>query len=387
MNGVISDTIKYIGVDDMELDLFESQYIIPNGMSYNSYLILDEKVAIMDSVDARKSDEWLDKLSQELNGREPSYLVVQHMEPDHAGSLVAVITKYPQIKLVASARAIQMMPQFFEGVDFSTITIAVKEGDTLCLGAHTLQFFMAPMVHWPEVMVTYDQHDKVLFSADAFGKFGAFACDEEWACEARRYYFNICGKYGVQVQALLKKLSALDLNCICPLHGPILNENLDYYISLYNTWSSYEPESEGVLIAYASIHGGTAVAAHKLKELLLAKGEKKVTMTDLCRDDMAEAVEDAFRYGKMVVAAASYDGGVFPPMHDFLHHLQIKGYQKRKVGIIENGSWAPVAGRVMRAMLEQMKQMEIVEPMITIKARMKSEDIPQMELLAEAMVK
>lgn len=387
MSSVISETIKYIGVDDMELDLFESQYFIPNGMSYNSYLIMDKKIAVMDSVDARKSEEWLKKLSGSLDGREPDYIIVQHMEPDHAGSIAATIEKYPQIKIVASARAIQMMPQFFEGVDFASRTIAVKEGDTLELGAHTLQFFMAPMVHWPEVMITYDKLDKVVFSADGFGKFGAFACDEEWACEARRYYFNICGKYGVQVQALLKKLSTLDVNCICPLHGPILKENLTYYISLYNTWSLYEPESEGTLIAYASIHGGTAAAAHKLKEILLEKGEKKVVITDLSRDDMAEAVEDAFKYGKMVIAAATYDGGVFPPMHDFLHHLQIKCYQKRRVGIIENGSWAPVAGRVMRTMLEQMKQIEIIEPMVTIYARLKSGDMAQMEALAEAMTK
>lgn len=386
MNTNITDTIKYIGVDDTDLDLFESQYIIPNGMSYNSYLITDDKIAIMDSVDARKQTEWMDKLSAALEGRRPDYLVVQHMEPDHAGSIVAVVERYPEIKIVASARAIQMLPNFFEGVDFTDRTIAVKEGDTLSLGAHTLQFFMAPMVHWPEVMVSYDTHDKVLFSADAFGKFGALAHDEEWACEARRYYFNICGKYGVQVQALLKKLSQVDVACICPLHGPVLNENLGYYLSLYNTWSLYEPESEGVFVAYASIHGGTAAAANKIREMLLTKGEKKVAITDLSRDDMAEAVEDAFRYGKLIVAAASYDGGVFPPMHDFLHHLQIKGYQKRRVGIIENGSWAPVAGRVMRAMLEQMKQIDIVEPMVTINARMKQSDLSQMEALADAMV-
>lgn len=386
MNTNITDTIKYIGVDDTDLDLFESQYIIPNGMSYNSYLITDDKIAIMDSVDARKQTEWMDKLSAALEGRRPDYLVVQHMEPDHAGSIVAVVERYPEIKIVASSRAIQMLPNFFEGVDFTDRTIAVKEGDTLSLGAHTLQFFMAPMVHWPEVMVSYDTHDKVLFSADAFGKFGALAHDEEWACEARRYYFNICGKYGVQVQALLKKLSQVDVACICPLHGPVLNENLGYYLSLYNTWSLYEPESEGVFVAYASIHGGTAAAANKIREMLLTKGEKKVAITDLSRDDMAEAVEDAFRYGKLIVAAASYDGGVFPPMHDFLHHLQIKGYQKRRVGIIENGSWAPVAGRVMRAMLEQMKQIEIVEPMVTINARMKQSDLSQMEALADAMV-
>ncbi len=383
----ITKDIKYIGVDDTDLDLFESQYIIPNGISYNSYLILDEKVAVMDSVDSRKESEWLENLAAALAGRQPDYLVVQHMEPDHAGSIVAFMERYPEAKIVASARAIQMMPQFFESVDFSANTVAVKEGETLSLGAHTLQFFAAPMVHWPEVIVTYDQTDKVLFSADGFGKFGALAADEEWACEARRYYFNICGKYGAQVQALLKKAATLDIECICPLHGPILKENLGYYIGLYDTWSSYGVETEGIFIVYASIHGGTAVAANKLAEILRAKGAPKVSVSDLSRDDMAEAVEDAFRMDRLVVAAASYDGGVFPVMHDFLHHLQIKSYQKRKVGIVENGSWAPCAARVMRSMLETMKDVEIVEPMVTILSRMKQEDIPALEALAEALLK
>ena len=382
----VTKDIKYIGVDDTDLDLFESQYIIPNGISYNSYLILDEKVAVMDTVDSRKEAEWLEKLAAALDGRQPDYLVVQHMEPDHAGSITAFMERYPEAKIVASARAIQMMPQFFEGVDFSTNTIAVKEGETLSLGAHTLQFFAAPMVHWPEVIVTYDQADKVLFSADGFGKFGALAADEEWACEARRYYFNICGKYGAQVQALLKKAATLDIECICPLHGPILKENLGYYIGLYDTWSSYGVETEGIFIAYASIHGGTAVAAHKLAEILRAKGAPKVSVADLSRDDMSEAVEDAFRMDRLVVAAASYDGGVFPVMHDFLHHLQIKSYQKRKVGIIENGSWAPCAARVMRSMLETMKDVEIVEPVVTIRSRMKQADIPLLENLADALL-
>ena len=382
----ITKDIKYIGVDDTDLDLFESQYIIPNGISYNSYLILDEKVAVMDTVDSRKETEWLDNLAVALDGRKPDYLVVQHMEPDHAGSIVAFMEHYPEAKIVASVRAIQMMPQFFEDVDFSVNTIAIKEGETLSLGAHTLQFFAAPMVHWPEVIVTYDQTDKVLFSADGFGKFGALAADEEWACEARRYYFNICGKYGAQVQALLKKAATLDIECICPLHGPILKENLGYYIGLYDTWSSYGVETEGIFIAYASIHGGTAVAAHKLAEILRAKGAPKVSVADLSRDDMAEAVEDAFRMDRLVVAAASYDGGVFPVMHDFLHHLQIKSYQKRKVGIIENGSWAPCAARVMRSMLETMKDVEIVEPVVTIRSRMKQADIPALEALAEALL-
>lgn len=382
----IHEDIKYIGVDDLDLDLFESQYIIPNGISYNSYLILDEKVAVMDTVDSRKYGEWRENLRVALDGRTPDYLIVHHMEPDHVGDIVALMDDYPEMMIVASARAVQMMPQFFEGVDFTPRTIAVKEGDTLSLGAHTLHFMMAPMVHWPEVMVSYDELSKVVFSADAFGKFGALSHDEEWACEARRYYFNICGKYGVPVQALLKKLAALDVEVICPLHGPILTENLGYYIGLYDTWSKYKPETEGVFIAYASIHGGTAAAAEKLAEILRAKGAPKVSVADLSRDDMAEAVEDAFRMSKLVVAASSYDSGVFPPMYDFLHHLQIKSFQKRRVAIVENGSWAPSAGRVMRAMLGEMKDLEIVEPMVTIRSRMKSTDLPAMEALADALL-
>ena len=382
----VTDQIKYIGVDDTTIDLFESQYIVPNGISYNSYLIVDEKIAIMDTVDLRKGEEWFANLEEALEGRTPDYLVVQHMEPDHSGNISLLMQKYPEIKLVASAKAIQMMPQFFEDTCFEGKTISVKEGETLSLGAHTLQFFMAPMVHWPEVMVTYDQLDKVLFTADGFGKFGALAHEEDWACEARRYYFNICGKYGAQVQALLKKASALDIACICPLHGPILKENVDYYIGLYNTWSKYEVETEGVFIAYASIHGGTKKAAEKMAEILRAKGAPKVSLADLCRDDMAEAVEDAFRMGKLVVAAASYDADVFPPMYDFLHHLKLKAYQKRRVGIIENGSWAPCAGRVMKGMLETMKEIEIVEPMVTIRSTMKQGDIPALEALADAIL-
>lgn len=382
----IHEDIKYIGVDDLDLDLFESQYIIPNGISYNSYLILDEKVAVMDTVDSRKYGEWRENLRSALDGRTPDYLIVHHMEPDHVGDIVALMDDYPEMMIVASARAVQMMPQFFEGVDFTPRTIAVKEGDTLSLGAHTLHFMMAPMVHWPEVMVSYDELSKVVFSADAFGKFGALAHDEEWACEARRYYFNICGKYGVPVQTLLKKLATLDVEVICPLHGPILTENLGYYIGLYDTWSKYEPETEGVFIAFASIHGGTAAAAEELAEILRAKGAPKVSVADLSRDDMAEAVEDAFRMSKLVVAASSYDSGVFPPMYDFLHHLQIKSFQKRRVAIVENGSWAPSAGRVMRAMLSEMKDLEIVEPMVTIRSRMKSTDLPAMEALADALL-
>ena len=384
MKRSITETIKYIGVDDTDLDLFESQYIIPNGVSYNSYIILDDKVAIMDSVDSRKYEEWAVNVENALQGRTPDFLVVQHMEPDHAGSVAHIAERYPEMKIVASARAIQMLPQFFLDSDFSTRTIAVKEGDTLILGSHTLQFFMAPMVHWPEVMVTYEQSEKVVFSADGFGKFGALSHEEEWACEARRYYFNICGKYGQPVQALLKKLSTLDIAHICPLHGPILSENLGYYIGLYDTWSKYEPESKGVFIAHASIHGGTAAAANSFAEMLRERGVK-VSVADLCRDDMAEAIEDAFKYDRLVVAASSYDADIFPPMHDFLHHLQLKNYQKRRVGIIENGSWTPTAGRIMRAMLEQMKELEIVEPMVTIRSRMSPENQVAMEALAEAL--
>jgi len=382
----ITEKIKYIGVDDTTIDLFESQYIVPNGISYNSYLITDEKIAIMDTVDRRKSEDWWNNLEEALEGRTPDYLVVQHMEPDHAGNITVALEKYPELKVVASAKAIQMMPQFFEDTCFEGRTIAVKEGETLSLGEHTLQFFMAPMVHWPEVIVTYDQTDKVLFSADGFGKFGALSHEEDWACEARRYYFNICGKYGVQVQALLKKAATLDIACICPLHGPILKENLGYYIGLYDTWSKYEVETEGIFIAYASIHGGTKKVAEKMAEILREKGAPKVSIADLSRDDMAEAVEDAFRMGKLIVAAASYDADVFPPMHDFLHHLKIKAYQKRRVGIIENGSWAPCAGRVMKEMLEQMKNIEIAKPMVTIRSAMKQGDIPALEALADAML-
>lgn len=382
----ISEKIKYIGVDDMELDLFESQYIVPNGISYNSYLIIDEKIAIMDTADRRKGKEWLSLLESALGGRTPDYLVVHHLEPDHSGEVTRLMEQYPELRIVASARALQMLPQFF-GVDFSDRSIAVKEGDTLSLGKHTLTFIAAPMVHWPEVMVSYESSEKVLFSADAFGKFGALSHEEDWACEARRYYFNICGKYGNQVQSLLKKMEPLDLHTICPLHGPILNKNLDYYIGLYDCWSSYRAETDGVFIAYASIHGGTAEAAHKMAEILEQKGAKKVSMADLSRSDMAEAIEDAFRMSRLVVAASSYDAGVFPPMYDFLHHLQIKNFQHRKVGIIENGSWAPCAARVMKEMLQAMKNIEIAEPTVTIRSRMKTADLPQFEKLAEEILR
>ena len=382
----ITKDIKYIGVDDLDLDLFESQYIIPKGISYNSYVILDEKIAIMDTVDKRKGEEWLGNLAEVLGSRQPEYLVVHHLEPDHSGTIAKVMAKYPELKIIASAKALQMMPQFFVEDNFEGRTIVVKEGDTLSLGEHTLSFYMAAMVHWPEVMVSYDAKDKVLFSADGFGKFGALCYDDDWACEARRYYFNICGKYGQPVQALLKKAAMLDIECICPLHGPVLRENLGYYIGLYDTWSKYQVETEGVFIAFASIHGNTAEVAYKMKEILLAKGAKKVSVADLSRDDMAEAVEDSYRMGTLVVAAASYDADVFPPMHDFLHHLKLKAYQKRRVGIIENGSWAPTAGRVMHTMLETMKEVEIGEPMVTIRARMKESDIPALEALAEALL-
>ena len=383
----ITPNIRYIGVDDTTLDLFEGQYIIPNGISYNSYLILDEKVTIMDTVDARMAKEWWANLDAALEGRTPDYLVVQHMEPDHASLVAEVMERFPNLQVVATQRALQMMPLFFEGADFSNRSIAVGEGDTLSLGAHTLRFFLAPMVHWPEVMVSLEETEGILFAADAFGKFGALCHEEDWACEARRYYFNICGKYGVQVQALLKKLAGANIQTICPLHGPILTENLGYYIGLYDTWSKYEPETEGVFIAYASIHGGTAKAAHKLAEILREKGAPKVSIADLSRDDMAEAVEDAFRMSKLIVCASSYDAGLFPPMHEFLHKLIIKNYQNRRVGILENGSWAPTAGKCMRNMLLEMRNLDIVSPMVTIRARMKAEDLPAMEELADAILK
>lgn len=382
----ITSKIKYIGVDDLDIDLFESQYDVPNGMSYNSYLILDEKVAIMDTCDQRKAEEWKKNLAEGLEGRTPDYLVVHHMEPDHAALAAEVLEMFPEITIVSSHKALQMMPQFFENICLEGRTIEVGEGSTLSLGEHTLTFCTAPMVHWPEVIVSYDDVDKVLFSADAFGKFGALSADEDWACEARRYYFNICGKYGPQVTRLLDKAAALDIKTICPLHGPILSENLDYYLGLYKTWGAYEVETKGVLVAYASIHGGTKAAAEYVADILRQKGAGKVAVTDLSRDDMAEAVEDAFRMGHMVLAAASYDGNVFPPMHDFLHHLQMKGYQNRRVAIVENGSWAPTAGKIMRQMLEGMKEIDIVEPIVTIVSRMKEADKPKLEALADSLI-
>jgi flavorubredoxin len=384
----ISNTIKYIGVDDLDIDLFESQYVVPEGMSYNSYLIDDEKIAVLDTADARKGEEWKANLTAALNGRQPDYLVAHHMEPDHSALIAWMLETYPNLQLVCSAQAVKMLSNFFDGVDFTGRVMTVKEGDTLALGKHTLQFIGAAMIHWPEVIMSYDTTDKVLFSADAFGKFGALVHEtDDWACEARRYYFNICGKYGSQVQIAMKKIAALDVQAICPLHGPVLkDEALAEAVRLYDTWSKYEPESEGILIAYASIHGGTAKAAERLGEILREKGAKKVVVSDLSREDMAEVIEDAFRYPTVVVAASSYDAGVFPVMHDFLYHLQIKNYQKRKFGIIENGSWAPTAGKVMKGMIEAMKDCEIVEPMVTIRSRMKTGDEALLEQLADALI-
>lgn len=383
----ITDTIRYIGVDDLDIDLFESQYVVPEGMSYNSYVILDEKIAVMDTVDARKGEEWKANLTAVLDGRQPDYLVVHHMEPDHASLIAEAVNTYPAMKVVLSAAAAKMLPNFFEGTDFEGRVLSVKEGDSLSLGTHILQFIAAPMVHWPEVIMSYEQTEKVLFAADGFGKFGAL-CNEtdDWACEARRYYFNICGKYGAQVQAVLQKAATLDIRTICPLHGPVLSGDLTPYLSLYDTWSRYEPESEGVLVAYASIHGGTAAAAREFAEMLRARGAEKVVLSDLSRSDMAEVIEDAFRYPRLVLAASSYDAGVFPVMHDFLHHLQIKNYQKRRIGLIENGSWAPCAARAMRTLIEPMKEITLVEPTVTIRSRMKQSDIPAMEALADAIL-
>ena len=382
----ILESVKYIGVDDTTIDLFESQYVVPEGVSYNSYVILDEKIAIMDTVDKRGMKEWEDNLLKTLDGKKADYVIVQHMEPDHAGSLARLLELFPDITVVGNAKTFVMINQFFENINIKD-SLTVKEGDTLNLGSHTLTFVMAPMVHWPEVMVTYESSEKILFSADGFGKFGALSLteNEDWACEARRYYFNIVGKYGAPVQTLLKKASALDIKTICPLHGPVLSDNLGYYLDLYNTWSSYQPESKGIFIAYASIHGNTAVAANRFADILRDKGVEKVVVTDLSRCDIAEAVEDAFRYDRMVLAAASYDAGVFPIMQDFLHHLQSKAYQNRTIGLIENGSWAPTAAKTMRSILDTMKNITIVEPVVTIKSALKENDIPALEELADAL--
>lgn len=384
----ISESIKYVGVDDKDIDLFESQYVVPDGVSYNSYIIFDEKITIMDTVDARATDEWVKNIEEALDGKEPSYLVISHLEPDHAANIGLIAHKYPNMQLIGNAKTFQMLPQFFDE-DFADRQVVVKEGDEISLGSHSLTFVMAPMVHWPEVMVAYEKTEKILFSADGFGKFGALDSedDEGWACEARRYYFNIVGKYGAQVQNLLKKASALDIQTICPLHGPVLKENLGYYLDLYNTWSSYEPEDEGVLVAYASIHGNTAKAAKQIADKLKAKGVEKMEVMDLSRNDMAEAVEAAFRYDKMVLACATYDGGLFPVMEDFLNHLKSKNFQKRKAALVENGSWAPLAAKKMRESLESMKNIEICENIVSIKSTVKEENVEQMDKMIDELLK
>lgn len=381
---MVTNDIYYIGVNDKTLDLFEGQYQIPNGIAYNSYVIMDDKIAVMDTVDKRRTAEYLENLEKALSGRQPDYLVVSHLEPDHASSFQAVVEKYPGICVVGNAKTFQMLPQFYGGKLGETIT--VKEGDTLSLGRHTLTFVMAPMVHWPEVMMTYDSCDKVLFSADAFGKFGSLDADEDWDDEARRYYYNIVGKYGTQVQAVLKKAAKLDIQMICPLHGPVLTDTIGHVLELYNIWSSYSVESEGVFVAYASLHGNTAAGAKRLAEILESKGCPKVVVADLARDDMSKAMEDAFRYGKMVLATASYNAGVVPCMEDFLHHLKGKNYQKRTVGLVENASWAPSAARTMKETLSQMKELEVVEPVVTIRGVLKDSDDAALEALAEALL-
>lgn len=380
----ITNDVKYIGVNDHQIDLFEGQYVVENGMAYNSYVIMDEKIAVFDTVDIHFTDEWLSNLEATLSGRTPDYLIVQHMEPDHSASIAIFMEKYPSATVVSSAKAFTMIQQFF-GVDYADRRIVIKEGDTLELGTHTLTFVAAPMVHWPEVMVTYDSHDKILFSADGFGKFGALDADEDWACEARRYYIGIVGKYGAQVQNLLKKAATLDIQIICPLHGPVLTENLGYYLDLYNTWSSYGVESEGIMLAYTSVYGHTKVAVEKLADMLRAKGQE-VIVNDLARCDMAEAVEDAFRYGKIVLATTTYNGDIFPFMKEFIHHLTERNFQNRLVGFIENGSWASTAARVMAKMLEGSKNLTIAENTVTIKSALNAESTAQLEALAEELV-
>ncbi len=381
-----SENIKYIGVDDRDIDLFEGQYVVPEGMAYNSYVIVDEKIAVTDTVDAHKVGEWLTNLEAALAGRKPDYLVIHHLEPDHAGGIADFVAKYPETTLVASAKAFALLPQFMT-LSESVKKQTVKEGDTLALGAHTLQFIGAPMVHWPEVLFSYEQSEKVLFAADAFGKFGVYDADlDDWACEARRYYFNIVGKYGNQVQAVLKKAAALDIKTICPLHGPVLTENLGYYIDKYNTWSSYVPEDKGVLVAYASIYGGTKKAAEKLAEKLAAAGVEKVVVSDLARSDMAEVIEDAFRYDRMVVAAPTYDAGLFPVMEDFLNHLKAKNYSNRKVGVVENGTWAPMAAKKMTEILATLKNVTLAETVVTVKSTLSAESESAMDKLVSELV-
>ena len=381
----ISDSVKYVGVNDRDIQLFEGQYVVENGMAYNSYLIMDEKTALMDTVDIRGIEEWSRLLEETLDGRKLDYIVVQHMEPDHSGSLQYAIETYPDAIVVGNAKTFNYIEQFF-GTDISDRKLEVKEGDTLSLGSHTLTFLMAPMVHWPEVMVTYESSEKILFAADGFGKFGTTDADEDWACEARRYYFNIVGKYGPSVQALLKKAGTVEIEKILPLHGPILDSNLGYYIDLYDKWSSYTPEDKGVFIAYASIHGNTKMAAEVLADKLRQLGEEKVVLSDLSREDIAECVENAFRYDRMVLCAATYDGGAFVPMEDFLHHLQIKAYQNRTVGLVENGTWAPMAAKAMRTYLESMKDIKVLDEVVTIKSAYKPENEEAMDALAKAIV-
>ena len=381
---IITDSIKYIGVNDKEIDLFEGQYIVPNGMAYNSYVILDDNTAILDTVDSRFAEEWLDNISNILNGKNPDYLIIQHMEPDHSGSIMKFVEKYPSTRIVASARAFVMMKNFF-GTDFADKQIVVGEGSALDLGKHKLTFVEAPMVHWPEVIMTYDQSEKVLFSADAFGKFGALDTDEDWACEARRYYIGIVGKYGLPVQNLLKKASTLDIQTICPLHGPVLNNNLGYYLNLYNTWSSYQTESEGIVIAYTSVYGHTKEAVMKLAEMIEAKGQK-VAVNDLARCDLAEAVEDAFRYGKIILATTTYNGEIFPFMREFINHLVERNFQNKTVGLIENGSWAPMAAKVMKEQLDKCKNLKFTNTTVKIMSALNDESTAQLKALAEEII-
>ncbi len=386
MDTIVTNDIKYVGVNDRDIDLFEGQYIVENGMAYNSYVILDKKIAVMDSVDANFKDEWLGNLADVLGDKTPDYLIVQHMEPDHSANIDSFAEKYPDAQIVASAQAFNMMKNFF-GTDFSDRRIVVKEGDTLELGEHTLTFITAPMVHWPEVIMTYDSRDKVLFSADGFGKFGALDADEDWACEARRYYFGIVGKYGTQVQNVLKKAAALEIQTICPLHGPILKENLDYYLGLYNTWSSYGTESEGVVIAYTSVYGHTKAAVELLAQKLNDAGCPKVAVTDLARDDMAEAVEDAFRYGTLVLATTTYNADIFPFMREFINHLTERNFSNRTIAFVENGSWAPTAAKVMRKMLEDCKNIKFAENTVTIKSALSGDNRAQIDALAAELAK
>jgi len=385
METKLSNDIFYIGVDDKTLDLFEGQYIIPNGISYNSYAIMDDKIAVMDAVDIRARDEWLQNLSEVLGHRLPDYLVVLHMEPDHAASIGAFLEKYPKAKVVSNTKVFNMIPQLFPDLDLTGRQVVVGEGEELSLGSHTLKFIMAPMVHWPEVMMAYEKSEKILFSADAFGKFGALDMPEDWDCEARRYYFNIVGRYGVQVQAVLKKVSALDVQKIYPLHGPMLTEDLGHYLNKYDIWSSYRPEDKGIFIAYTSIYGHTKAAVARLKEIIESQSDIKVSVSDLVRDDMAEALEDAFRYDRLVLATTTYDGGIFPAMESFINHLISKNYQNRRVGFIENGSWAPVAGKKMRAALENLRNLTFIEPVVTIKSSLTDES--QLRALAQSLLK